>query len=61
MTSTGKQADPHFVGRAAWLRGQARQLRFEFASNLQIHQTGAGCIDNTVNRQLIRRPRVGRS
>ena len=27
----------HLVGRAASLRGQARELRFEFGRNLQVH------------------------
>jgi hypothetical protein len=33
----GQQVERHLVGRAASLRGQARQLRFEFGRNLQVH------------------------
>jgi hypothetical protein len=45
----GQQFERHLVGRAARLGGQARQLRFEFGRNLQVHKVSVGAIPNLVN------------
>jgi hypothetical protein len=44
-----QQVERHLVGRAASLGRQARQLRFEFGRNLQIHKVSAGAIPKPVN------------
>ena len=36
---------------AASLRGQARQLRFEFGRIPQVHEASVGCIDSAANRR----------
>ena len=51
----GQQVERHLVDSAARLRGQTRQLRFEFGRNLQVHKVSVGCADNRVNRRLSRR------
>lgn len=45
----GQQIERHLVGRTASLRGNARQLRFEFGRNLQVHRGSVGAVPKLVN------------
>jgi hypothetical protein len=45
----GQQVQRHLVNCAASLRGQTRQLRFEFGRNLQVHKASVGAIPKLVN------------
>jgi hypothetical protein len=52
----GQQIERHLVGSTASLRGQARQLRFEFERNLQVHLASVGAIPKLVNVGVRNRP-----
>ena len=52
----GQQVERHLVDRAAVLRGQARQLRFEFGRKLQVHKASVGAIPKLVNLGVRNRP-----
>ena len=56
---TGQQVERHLVRRAASLRSESRQLRFEFGRDLQVHETSVGCLDIAVNRRLAPHSLVG--
>ena len=45
----GQKVARHLVDRAAGLCCQARQLRFNFGRNLQVHEASVGAIPSVVN------------